>query len=770
MLIAWGDELIALYNQAHAALIGDHHPATFGRPLFAVWNEASTLVAVRFREALRGHASRSDGMAIPITRGGRSVSAYFDVSYTPIPDGDGFGGVLCLSTETTVNVLAELRKAVLLELSDRSRGVENPNRIVLAAVETLGRTLKASRVGYGEVQADGQNILLDASYVDGVGALSGLFPLESFGLGTVAAHLRGEIVAHDDVHHMPDRRDTWSAIDTRAFVSVPLIRDGRFRASLYVNFREPHIWSPDEIALIEETADRIWDSLERARAEEELRLSEARFRAAVSAVQGVLWTNNADGKMEGEQIGWAALTGQTIGEYQGYGWAAAVHPDDAQPTVAAWREAVEARRPFVFEHRVRNRDGAWRNFSIRAIPIVESGQIREWVGVHTDITEQRRAEEDLRRSNVALKARIDQERALNERLIAQDEELRRAQKSLSAIFRASSEGLTLCRLMTDQSGRAFDYQVIDVNPAHRELTGATREQMLAKPVSQVAPPFDPVWISSAEKAVRSGKPQAFEVQSPATGRWLDIRVSPVGGDLFAQTFIDVTSRHRAENERRRLLEEMNHRVMNNFQIVAAVLQLQARRAASAEVKNALQTAVRRVSSLSELHQSLATSPDSVRVDVGLYLTTVCDKLRATIPDPTRIVLKVSACNAQLDSAVAVPLGFVVNELVTNAIKYAFPEPASGAIDVAFEPDGDRGYRLTIADSGQGLPAVLDTKGTGLGMRLVHAFVAQIDGDLTVQHDSGVSYRISVPAAQPELDRTTGLSIRVQLRPPFRVQY
>jgi PAS domain S-box-containing protein len=114
--------------------------------------------------------------------------------------------------------------------------------------------------------------------------------------------------------------------------------------------------------------------------------SERRFRAAVDAVDGILWTNNAAGEMEGPQPGWSALTGQAYDDYQGFGWARAVHPDDAQPTINAWNDAVAERRPFAFEHRVRRHDGAWRIFAIRAIPILsEDGSIREWVGVHTDI-------------------------------------------------------------------------------------------------------------------------------------------------------------------------------------------------------------------------------------------------------------------------------------------------------------------------------------------------------------------------------------------------
>ena len=100
--------------------------------------------------------------------------------------------------------------------------------------------------------------------------------------------------------------------------------------------------------------------------------------------------------MEGEQRGWGDFTGQSPEEYQGLGWAKAVHPEDAQPTIAEWNRAVAERRLFVFEHRVRRHDGQWRHFSIRAVPILRTdGTIREWVGVHTDITERKRDEQKL---------------------------------------------------------------------------------------------------------------------------------------------------------------------------------------------------------------------------------------------------------------------------------------------------------------------------------------------------------------------------------------
>ena len=131
-------------------------------------------------------------------------------------------------------------------------------------------------------------------------------------------------------------------------------------------------------------------------ANDEMRRSDDRFRAAVQAI-GVLWTNDVEGRMTGAQPGWSGLTGQTEAEYGGFGWATAVHPDDVQPTLDAWLQAVAEHRVFVFEHRVRRHDGEWRKFAIRAVPVFEpTGAVREWVGVHIDITEAAQTAEALR--------------------------------------------------------------------------------------------------------------------------------------------------------------------------------------------------------------------------------------------------------------------------------------------------------------------------------------------------------------------------------------
>ena len=185
------------------------------------------------------------------------------------------------------------------------------------------------------------------------------------------------------------------------------------------------------------------DITQRKAAEEKLRESEERFRVAALAMSNLIWTNNAQGKMEGEQPGWAQFTGQTPKEYTGYGWARAVHPDDAQPTIEVWNAAVAEKRPFEFEHRVRRHDGAWRLCSVRAVPVFgKDGEIREWVGVHNDITERKKAEETQRRVEVLA--------ASNQKLELEIIRRQAVEKALKKSERHSSQLLARARQQEEQ--------------------------------------------------------------------------------------------------------------------------------------------------------------------------------------------------------------------------------------------------------------------------------------------------------------------------------
>ena len=141
------------------------------------------------------------------------------------------------------------------------------------------------------------------------------------------------------------------------------------------------------------------DITDRKEHEERIRLSEQRYRSLVRASTQLVWTCDSDGFLRHEIEDWQLVTGQTAEQASGWGYLDVIHPDDREKAMKAWQHAVQTKSFYSDEYRLRRKDGTYRITQARGVPVLDStGQVTEWVGMNTDITEQRRAEERLRRS------------------------------------------------------------------------------------------------------------------------------------------------------------------------------------------------------------------------------------------------------------------------------------------------------------------------------------------------------------------------------------
>src|SRR5271165_5657932 len=126
-------------------------------------------------------------------------------------------------------------------------------------------------------------------------------------------------------------------------------------------------------------------------------LSADRQRSLAQLSEGIVWTTTPDGRQEKELPEWQAFTGQTREGVAGFGWAEAIHPDDRDFTIERWQESIATGRTFEIEHRLRRWDGVYRDMLVRSVPVRDAeGSVREWIGVHTDITERKQLENALR--------------------------------------------------------------------------------------------------------------------------------------------------------------------------------------------------------------------------------------------------------------------------------------------------------------------------------------------------------------------------------------
>ncbi|WP_062349171.1 SpoIIE family protein phosphatase [Herbidospora yilanensis] len=135
------------------------------------------------------------------------------------------------------------------------------------------------------------------------------------------------------------------------------------------------------------------DLTERQTTEEDLRRSEERYRSLVESQQQLVWITSPSGAVVEDAPQWRAITGQGLEEYLAHGWLDAVHPDDRPAAEEAWREALRGRTMFEWSYRVRTRASGYRDFEVRAVPIIRHGRVVEWVGANSDVTAQREAEE-----------------------------------------------------------------------------------------------------------------------------------------------------------------------------------------------------------------------------------------------------------------------------------------------------------------------------------------------------------------------------------------
>lgn len=248
-------------------------------------------------------------------------------------------------------------------------------------------------------------------------------------------------------------------------------------------------------------------------------------------------------------------------------------------------------------------------------------------------------------------------------------------------------------------------------------------------------------------------------------RWLLSRGRPVRDSTgrvvrYTGIVMDNTERKQAMNalhdsleEKVSLLKEVHHRVKNNLQIVASLLNLQANRARSRQVVDLLRDTRNRVHSMALLHEVLYRSENLARINFAAYVQELCRQLmRSFGPEAGRIELENRIPKIGLPLEHSVPCGLIITELVSNALKHAFPGGRTGRISVELDHADGRQIRLRVSDDGVGLPEGMEIGDTTtLGLKLVSNLANQLDGQLTLEKRSGggtafhVAFRISEDA-------------------------
>jgi two-component sensor histidine kinase len=198
-----------------------------------------------------------------------------------------------------------------------------------------------------------------------------------------------------------------------------------------------------------------------------------------------------------------------------------------------------------------------------------------------------------------------------------------------------------------------------------------------------------------------------------------------------------------------LLKEIHHRVKNNLQIIASLLQLQSDAQADAKTQDLFQDCRGRIRSMALIHEQLYKSKDMKTIDFADYITQLVNHIRRSFAQTTlNVTVRLDIPSLTLDIDHALPLGLIINELVSNSFKYAFPSLESSErreLWVSVAQDASDGLVLEVGDSGSGLSDKLDLEHPlSMGLQLVRSLVLQLNGRLAVQRHPGALFRLIIP--------------------------
>ena len=385
-------------------------------------SEEAPSVLAALEQARQGQAAQFVAMC-PTVKG---VPKFWDVRVSPIHGADGqLQGFLAVSRDVTeLQELVRARELAVL-LADAQK-VAMEQAVSGASLEqVLGTLVRAAEAHSREVILVSILIVQDGHLRHGAApslpqaysaAIDGMATGPNAGSCGTAAHFNQEVVV-SDIGTDPlwqDYRELALSHGLRSCWSQPIRSpDGAVLGTLACYRREVHVPTLAEketMALLVHTAALILDHRREIHArqatQDALLRNEQRFRSFVNATSQITWTTDAQGNVIEDSPSWRAFTGQTYEEWIQTGWLQALHPDDRQATFVTWQASVAARGEFETEYRVLHADGDYRWTAVRGVPVLtQDGSVREWVGTNTDITERKRAEDDLRR----LAARLSDE-------------------------------------------------------------------------------------------------------------------------------------------------------------------------------------------------------------------------------------------------------------------------------------------------------------------------------------------------------------------------
>lgn len=622
---------------------------------------------------------------------------------------------------------SEERQAFLLRLSDALRHLSEASDIQMTASRWLGDHLKVSRAMYAEISSDGPTA---GAHIRGQHVREGeRFPDHIPGTMFDETFVDGSMWTDDkvvmaDIASDPrireGVREAWLASGIAAAVAVALFKNERVVAIFGIHHAHPRAWSADEVALVEEVAERTWAAAERARAEAALRDSEQRFRQFADAVSDVLWIYNAGSRSleflspSFENV-WGISRRDIVSDPDR--WADMLHPEDRERALSAMPEAL-AGNAVTVQYRIIRGDGEIRHIHDVGFPIFgEDGQVIRVGGIAQDLTDRTRAERALRS---------------NERW-----------------HRALIEGIP-----------QLVWQAVDggewtwASPQWSAFTGQAEPESHGRGWLEQVHPEDrrhaaTLWDGAAARGAYEADYRIWSMEEKRY-RWFHTRGAPVRDDAggiieWLGTSTDVDDLRALQARQGILLAELQHRVRNILAITRSVI------ARSSDGERSTEEYVQhlqgRIGAMART-QVLLTRTAGTAIDLE---TILYDELQSQAALDDQFTL--TGESVRLSPKATEVLTLAIHELVTNATKYGAFARKSGHLEVRWQLESHEGKDwLAIDWKERGVPIIdIGPRRRGFGSDLISRRIPyELKGQGSLEFKpGGVECHISFPLVDGE---------------------
>jgi PAS domain S-box-containing protein len=479
-----------------------------------------------------------------------------------------------------------------------------------------------------------------------------------------------------------------------------------------------------QVSGVMSTSGVITDITDRKQAEKALRQREIQYRAVIEDQTDLISRFLPDGKITFVNDAYCRYFNRSHEEMIGHAFMPFIPPEDRDIPSRTLASLTPENPIATCEHRViaGNAEVRWMQWINRAI-FDTAGNLIEFQGVGQDITDRKQTEIALRES---------------------EERFRQLAENIGSVF-----------WMVDVADN-----LLYISPNCEQFWGKTAEYLHNIQREAWMESIYPDDLPNVEQAIASKlQTQGYDVEyrvirSDQEMNWIHERAFPVRNEQgeiyrFAGIAEDITRWKQTEvkiqislQEKETLLKEIHHRVKNNLQIVSALLSLQAEAVQHPRILAALRDSENRLRAMALIHEILYQSKDLQRLNFSSYIQCLADSIlfaNSTRPDSINLIYNLEPVFLNLETAI--PCGLLLNELVTNALKHAFPDGRQGDISITLQHAANH-YILSVQDNGIGIPETLNLENLkSLGLRIARDLSQQLRGTLELDRNSGTCFQL-----------------------------